>query len=149
MDPLAEKYYSISPYAYCAGNPVNRIDPDGMDWFQNSQTGAVVYVSNLSKGAEKSMVKGWQWMGENDMFKSNKDDISNSDVALAAKNGGDTQLKENNPLTHNDDEWITSMSLSGDKATKFMSDRGYDFKPTQQSDTKMKLLFIRKVALIS
>ena len=32
VDPLAEKYYSISPYAYCAGNPVNRIDPDGMSW---------------------------------------------------------------------------------------------------------------------
>jgi RHS repeat-associated protein len=30
VDPLAEKYYSISPYAYCAGNPVNRIDPTGM-----------------------------------------------------------------------------------------------------------------------
>jgi len=29
MDPLAEKYYSISPYAYCAGNPVNLVDPDG------------------------------------------------------------------------------------------------------------------------
>jgi RHS repeat-associated protein len=29
MDPLAEKYYSISPYAYCGNNPVNRIDPDG------------------------------------------------------------------------------------------------------------------------
>ena len=29
MDPLAEKNYSISPYAYCGGNPVNRIDPDG------------------------------------------------------------------------------------------------------------------------
>ena len=26
MDPLAEKYYSISPYVYCAGNPVNRVD---------------------------------------------------------------------------------------------------------------------------
>ena len=25
MDPLAEKYYSISPYAYCAGNPVNLV----------------------------------------------------------------------------------------------------------------------------
>ena len=32
VDPLAEKYYSISPYAYCANNPVNRIDPDGRDW---------------------------------------------------------------------------------------------------------------------
>ena len=23
MDPFAEKYYSISPYAYCSENPVN------------------------------------------------------------------------------------------------------------------------------
>jgi len=30
VDPLAEKYYSISPYAYCGGNPVNMIDPTGM-----------------------------------------------------------------------------------------------------------------------
>lgn len=33
MDPLAEKDYSISPYAYCAGNPVNLVDPDGMEWY--------------------------------------------------------------------------------------------------------------------
>lgn len=33
IDPLAEKYYSISPYAYCGGNSINRIDPDGMDWY--------------------------------------------------------------------------------------------------------------------
>ena len=31
MDPLAEKYYHISPYAYCAGNPVNYVDPDGRE----------------------------------------------------------------------------------------------------------------------
>ena len=30
MDPLTEKYYSISPYAYCSNNPVNRIDLSGM-----------------------------------------------------------------------------------------------------------------------
>jgi hypothetical protein len=29
--PLAHKYYSISPYVYCANNPVNLIDPDGRD----------------------------------------------------------------------------------------------------------------------
>ena len=29
LDPLAEKYYYLSPYSYCAGNPVNLIDPEG------------------------------------------------------------------------------------------------------------------------
>ncbi len=29
MDPLAEKYYSTSPYAYCLNNPVKYIDPTG------------------------------------------------------------------------------------------------------------------------
>jgi len=29
MDPLCEKYYEVSPYAYCAGNPVRFIDSDG------------------------------------------------------------------------------------------------------------------------
>ena len=33
MDPMCEKYYSVSPYAYCGNNPVNRIDLDGReDW---------------------------------------------------------------------------------------------------------------------
>ena len=29
MDPHAENYYNISPYAWCGNNPVNVIDPDG------------------------------------------------------------------------------------------------------------------------
>ena len=29
VDPLAEKYYSTSPYAYCLNNPVKLLDPDG------------------------------------------------------------------------------------------------------------------------
>jgi RHS repeat-associated protein len=33
QDPLSEKYYSVSPYAYCGNNPINRIDPNGMDWY--------------------------------------------------------------------------------------------------------------------
>ena len=34
VDPMADKYPSISPYAYCAWNPVKLVDPDGNDWYQ-------------------------------------------------------------------------------------------------------------------
>lgn len=29
IDPLCEKYYHLSPYSYCGGNPINRIDLHG------------------------------------------------------------------------------------------------------------------------
>ncbi len=33
QDPLAEKYYSISPYTFCHNNPIIRFDPNGLvDW---------------------------------------------------------------------------------------------------------------------
>ena len=31
VDPMADKYPSISPYAYCAWNPLKLVDPDGRD----------------------------------------------------------------------------------------------------------------------
>lgn len=40
VDPLAEKYYSWSPYAYCGNNnPINAIDPNGEDWYTHNDTG--------------------------------------------------------------------------------------------------------------
>ena len=33
IDPLCEKYYHISPYIYCGGNPVKYVDPDGRDYY--------------------------------------------------------------------------------------------------------------------
>ena len=39
VDPLADKYPSISPYAYCAWNPVKLVDPDGQE--------NIIYVVNL------------------------------------------------------------------------------------------------------
>ena len=42
-DPLSEKYYCISPYAYCLGNPISIIDPNGMDIWTIDEDGNVVW----------------------------------------------------------------------------------------------------------
>lgn len=38
VDPMANKYPSISPYAYCAWNPVKLVDPDGREWDPSALT---------------------------------------------------------------------------------------------------------------
>ena len=43
-DPMSEKYYGISPYVYCLGNPISIIDPNGMDIWTMDEKGNVVWV---------------------------------------------------------------------------------------------------------
>lgn len=45
IDPKAESFYHISPYTYCAGDPVNLVDPDGMF---NIKTGEIEKGDNLT-----------------------------------------------------------------------------------------------------
>ena len=55
-DPLFEKYVGMSPYNYCAGNPVKIIDPTGMEGYEvNNETGEYwwnpdVTAENIAEG---------------------------------------------------------------------------------------------------
>ena len=40
MDPMAEKYYAVSPYTYCVNNPIKIVDPTGM-LTESPQTGSI------------------------------------------------------------------------------------------------------------
>ena len=48
MNPLCEKYYSVSPYAYCAGNPVNLVDPSGAIFTKGSKQHIDRYLDEVS-----------------------------------------------------------------------------------------------------
>ena len=43
VDPMADKYPSISPYAYCTWNPVKLVDPDGMDVWELNKSGELIW----------------------------------------------------------------------------------------------------------
>jgi RHS repeat-associated protein len=67
VDPLAEKYYSISPYAYCAGNPIVMTDPDGLAWFYYSVDG--------------KSDPTWNWRDENE-YHTGVNDSNGNEVVL-------------------------------------------------------------------
>ena len=49
VDPMMDKYPSISPYAYCMWNPVKLVDPDGREideWQFNLLTGEMIKTGN-------------------------------------------------------------------------------------------------------
>jgi len=49
VDPLFEKYVGMTPYGYCAGNPVRLVDPDGRDAkiTINEEQGTITVTSNI------------------------------------------------------------------------------------------------------
>ena len=55
IDPLAEKNYNISPYAYCGNNPVNAVDPDGCDWVQREYDGIKEFYYDRNIKSQKDI----------------------------------------------------------------------------------------------
>jgi|GEM_PF-1119639 hypothetical protein len=70
IDPHCEKYYWITPYAYCADNPVRLIDPNGKDWVMNNDTKKYEWQDNVTK--KGNTPKGYTYVGHenNDILKS-------------------------------------------------------------------------------
>ena len=47
QDPMAEKYYSISPYAYCHNDPINRFDVNGFADYKRITNGIMLTGSGV------------------------------------------------------------------------------------------------------
>ncbi len=120
VDPKAEKYYGMSPYVYCGNNPVNRIDPDGRDWYQFE-----------NKNGTKSTV----WQEGNAKAVTLNDQVYNNigTTYLAKYDWGAISYNQNKVTDVYPYMPVSDLSVS-DKGLSFLIDReGLKLKPYNDS----------------
>ena len=133
-DPKFEDYPSISPYTYCANNPLIMIDPTGEDWFQNELTGEVYFNSEVGKngaGTGNMSGEGWKWMGDNNMMGTVDNNFVNQYHSLAQEGGGTVSIF--NAFNENGVHDGYEMNF-GSNSEQFMNQNGYEKQPTQYTE---------------
>jgi len=62
VDPMAHKYSHLTPYDFVGGNPINRTDPNGADWFKD-ENGNTQWFDNSSGGFSDKSKTSWTNIG--------------------------------------------------------------------------------------
>ena len=73
VDPSSEKYYGVTPYAYCNNNPIKNIDLDGRDWYLYEATGQLYYNKGMNQKQITFNDNLYTRVGANDMLGDMKD----------------------------------------------------------------------------
>ena len=63
VDPMSDKYPSLSPYTYCSNNPIKLVDPNGeeVDWVQRAD-GTIYWDDNAT--SPENTKKGETYLGK-------------------------------------------------------------------------------------
>jgi RHS repeat-associated protein len=151
-DPLAEKYPWINPYAYCGNNPINRVDPTGMDWYWDTDK-TRQYDPNIT--SQDQLQEGQTYIGTTDAVKDEKGNVIEDyreDGSIMYSNEADAYGRMwNNTVKYNREEagvitndgTLVFPNWKNNTKTSYIQDYNYSFENGKLLDpvTKLKISF--------
>ena len=93
VDPMSDKYPSLSPYNYCAWNPMKLVDPDGRDVWEVSNDGRIKKTSEEGGSKQQTVIYA---NGHIAKFKGAKYHQVMSDLSKEGDNGVSTSYGNSN-----------------------------------------------------
>ena len=107
VDPLAEKYAGVSPFAYCLNNPIKYVDPDGRDIVLPKGTSTkdtYTILGNLQKLTNDKLV-----------YSTQKDGSIRIKIASLAKSGTENKVTGTRLIRelNSSDKTVTIMIQAG------------------------------------
>ena len=130
IDPLAEKYYSWSPYGYCLNNPLKFVDPDGKKIVIGSFLGRLLAsfgVNNYEKKVEDHLNVLKEINPEiNNMIKyieQSSETVEIINIPITQKNRGnktiryykDATLKQGSIIQYDPDNYFTNSDVNRER----------------------------------
>ena len=88
VDPMSDKYPGISPYAYCAWNPVKLVDPDGKDVWELSDDGSMIWKNRSNADTIRASDGSFVEVAEGVLFRAIKDGERGRDYTLTGEHYG-------------------------------------------------------------
>lgn len=110
VDPMADKYPSISPYAYCAWNPVKLVDPDG------NEISPIFSTEGKLLGTDDEGYKGRSIVMEESSFKQGMDHME-------AESKGTYLDEYGSSISISDKDWEKVEANGGTRQKPYLSNK--------------------------
>ena len=136
-DPLMDKYINLSPYAYCSGNPLKYIDPEGEStWVASNDDGTYTVIGGDINDGSLQIYEYKQDENGEYTIRGQSIGYSLSPFSFYNCDNGEWSVGSKiNPYDNSGKKFLSIFFLQQESLTDYVLDKGrtgqlYDFKKT-------------------